>query len=106
MCIFLAFNRCLELNCGNVPFIVTQIGSAFLNEIAPSSEMVRVREVTLAEIEYFVKEDRNDPANCAEVAHLQLPLSRGLQKNVKSKKLGLELPEFEIAELGLRCTMA
>ena len=37
---FLAFNRCLELNGGNGPFIVTQIGSAFLNEIAPSNGMV------------------------------------------------------------------
>ena len=37
---FLAFNRCLELNGGNGPFIVTQIGSAFLNEISPSNGMV------------------------------------------------------------------
>ena len=68
--------------------------------------MVRVWDVTLAEVEYFVREDRKDRANCTEVAHLQLPLSRSLQRNAKFKKLGLELPEFELAELGLRCAMA
>ena len=48
--------------------------------------MVRVREFALAEIEYFVKKDRNDPTNCVVVEHLLL-LSCSLQKNEQSGKL-------------------
>ena len=84
--VFLAFSGCLEFNGGNCPFSVTQIGSTFRNEIAPRNWMACVREVMVAEVEYFVREDRKDCANCV-VEHLQLLLSRRLQKSEKSGKL-------------------
>ncbi|KAL7717352.1 glycine--tRNA ligase [Entamoeba marina] len=51
---FTLFKRNLEFNGNKVPFGVTQIGSVFRNEIAPRNGLLRVREFTLAEIEYFV----------------------------------------------------
>ena len=49
--IFVNFSRLLEQNGGKLPFAGAQIGTAFRNEIAPRSGLLRVREFTLAEIE-------------------------------------------------------
>ncbi|CAH8522028.1 unnamed protein product [Heterobilharzia americana] len=56
--IFVNFQRLLHFNQGRLPFGAAQIGSAFRNEISPRSGLIRVREFTMAEIEYFV-----DPAD-------------------------------------------
>jgi len=52
--IFVNFKRLLEFNGSKLPFAAAQVGSAFRNEIAPRAGLLRVREFTLAEIEYFV----------------------------------------------------
>ncbi|CAI2728371.1 unnamed protein product [Schistosoma spindalis] len=52
--IFVNFQRLLHFNQGRLPFGAAQIGSAFRNEISPRSGLIRVREFTMAEIEYFV----------------------------------------------------
>merc|ERR1712166_778523 len=52
--IFLNFKFCLEQNGGNVPFGICQTGKSFRNEIAPRGGLIRTREFTQAEIEYFV----------------------------------------------------
>lgn len=51
--IFVNFKRLLDYNQGRLPFAVAQIGNAFRNEIAPKAGLLRVREFTMAEIEYF-----------------------------------------------------
>jgi len=51
--IFVNFQRLLQFNQGRLPFAAAQIGNAFRNEIAPRSGLIRVREFTMAEIEYF-----------------------------------------------------
>jgi glycyl-tRNA synthetase len=51
--IFVNFKRLLEFNQGRLPFAAAQIGNAFRNEISPRSGLIRVREFTMAEIEYF-----------------------------------------------------
>ena len=56
--IFVNFKRLLEANQGKLPFGVAQIGKSFRNEISPRGGLVRMREFTMAEIEYFV-----DPSN-------------------------------------------
>ena len=53
--IFLNFKFCLEQNAGAVPFGVAQIGKVFRNEIAPRNGLIRCREFSQAEIEYFVR---------------------------------------------------
>lgn len=61
--IFVNFKRVLDYNGGRVPFAVAQVGQAFRNEIAPRSGLLRVREFTLAEIEYFVNPKSKDHVN-------------------------------------------
>lgn len=52
--IFVNFKRLLEANQGKLPFGVAQIGKSFRNEISPRGGLIRMREFTMAEIEYFV----------------------------------------------------
>lgn len=56
--IFVNFKRLLEANQSKLPFGVAQIGKSFRNEISPRGGLIRMREFTMAEIEYFV-----DPEN-------------------------------------------
>ena len=51
--IFVNFKRLLNFNQDKLPFAAAQIGNAFRNEISPRSGLLRVREFTMAEIEYF-----------------------------------------------------
>lgn len=55
---FVNFRHLCEFNSGRIPFGSASIGLGFRNEIAPRSGLLRVREFTMAEIEYFV-----DPLN-------------------------------------------
>eukprot|EP01087_Luapelamoeba_hula_P024838 TRINITY_DN959_c0_g1_i1.p1 TRINITY_DN959_c0_g1~~TRINITY_DN959_c0_g1_i1.p1 ORF type:complete len:692 (-),score=114.27 TRINITY_DN959_c0_g1_i1:51-1970(-) len=70
--IFVNFKRLLEYNGGKLPFAAAQIGSAYRNEIAPRSGVLRVREFQMAEIEHFVKADSKDFAKFANVANLKV----------------------------------
>ncbi|TPX36192.1 glycine---tRNA ligase [Synchytrium microbalum] len=55
---FVNFKKLLEFNNERVPFASASIGKSFRNEISPRQGLLRVREFTMAEIEYFV-----DPAD-------------------------------------------
>ena len=91
--IFTMFKRNLEFNGGKVPFGVTQIGNVFRNEIAPRNGLLRVREFTLAEIEYFVLPDAKVHSNFPDVEHLKVQLfPRELQLNDKEQEY-MELGE-------------
>jgi len=86
--IFTMFRRNLEFNGGKVPFGVTQIGNVFRNEIAPRNGLLRVREFTLAEIEYFVLPNAKVHPNFPDVEHLKVQLfPRELQLNDKEQEL-------------------
>eukprot|EP00727_Mastigamoeba_balamuthi_P012614 m51a1_g7976 putative glycine--trna ligase (641) ;mRNA; r:43652-46242 len=69
--IFVNFKKLLEFNGGRLPFAAAQIGTAFRNEIAPRSGLLRVREFPLAEIEYFVAPTRKTHGSFATVAALR-----------------------------------
>lgn len=72
--IFVNFKRALEFNQGKLPFGSSQIGQAFRNEISPRSGLLRVREFTLAEIEYFIDPDNKDFKKFANVQDLKVNL--------------------------------
>ncbi|EMD44704.1 glycyl-tRNA synthetase, putative [Entamoeba histolytica KU27] len=90
--IFTMFKRNLEFNGGKVPFGVTQIGNVFRNEIAPRNGLLRVREFTLAEIEYFVLPDKKTHSNFSDVENLSVQLY--------PRELQLEDKEAEYITLG------
>ena len=71
---FVDFRFLLDFNGGRVPFGSACIGLGFRNEIAPRSGLLRVREFTMAEIEYFVDPLHKEHKKFHLVKDLKLPL--------------------------------
>ena len=71
--IFVEFPRLQEYARGQLPFGVTQIGRAYRNEISPRRSILRVRELTQAELEVFVDPDGSGP-ELTDVLNRELPL--------------------------------
>lgn len=59
--IFPEFPRLKEYARNKLPFGVTQIGRAYRNEISPRRGIIRVRELTQAELEQFVDPEGDEP---------------------------------------------
>ena len=72
--IFVNFKRLLDFNQGKLPFGVAQIGNSFRNEISPRAGLIRVREFTMAEIEYFLDPNDKNHSRFYEVKDLKLNL--------------------------------
>ena len=73
--IFVNFKKLYEFHGSKLPMGIAQIGSAFRNEIAPRNGLLRVREFTLAEIEYFVHpEKKKHHEKFNSIKDLSLPL--------------------------------
>ncbi|KAF0852831.1 Glycine--tRNA ligase 1 [Andalucia godoyi] len=74
--IFVNFRRLLDYAGGKLPFGAATIGQAFRNEIAPRSGLLRVREFTLAEIEFFVHPSREGRhhSKFGSIRDLKVPL--------------------------------
>lgn len=72
--IFTNFSRLLDANQGKLPFGAAQIGKSFRNEISPRGGLVRMREFTMAEIEYFVDPMNKKHAKYDSIKDLKLNL--------------------------------
>jgi glycyl-tRNA synthetase len=59
--IFVEFPRLKEYARNRLPFGVTQIGRAYRNEISPRRSIIRTREFTQAELEYFIDPEEDEP---------------------------------------------
>jgi|APHM01.1.fsa_nt_gi glycyl-tRNA synthetase (EC 6.1.1.14) len=83
--IFVDFPRLAEYARGQLPFGVTQVGRAYRNEISPRRCVLRVRELTQAELELFVDPEGEGP-DLAGVADVELPLlSAAAQRDGESE---------------------
>ncbi|WP_049980318.1 glycine--tRNA ligase [Halolamina rubra] len=71
--IFVEFPRLKEYARGKLPFGVTQIGPAYRNEISPRRGLIRVRELTQAELETFIDPETDEP-DLEKVADVELRL--------------------------------
>ena len=60
--IFVEFNRLYAMAREKLPFGVIQIGHALRNEISPRQGLIRLREFTIADLEFFF--DPEDPNCC------------------------------------------
>ncbi len=58
--IFVEFNRLYEMVREKLPFGVLQIGHALRNEISPRQGLIRLREFTIADLEFFFDPDEPD----------------------------------------------
>ncbi len=59
--IFVEFPRFKEYMRNQLPFGITQIGKSYRNEISPRKGLVRVRELTQAELEHFIDPEEDKP---------------------------------------------
>jgi len=72
--IFVEFNRLHKMAREKLPFGVIQIGHALRNEISPRQGLIRLREFTIADLEFFFDPEE---ANCdiiSEVENEILPI--------------------------------
>ncbi|MCD2199014.1 glycine--tRNA ligase [Halobacterium sp. KA-4] len=70
---FTEFPRLKEYARNQLPFGAAQIGTGYRNEISPRKALVRAREFTMAELEFFVDPEGNGP-DLSRVADVELPL--------------------------------
>lgn len=80
--IFVEFPRLLDYARNELPFGVTQIGPGYRNEISPRRGLVRVREFTMAELEFFIDPDRDEP-NLDAVRDIEVRLYPEAQQDVE-----------------------
>jgi glycyl-tRNA synthetase len=70
---FTEFPRLKEYARNQLPFGVAQIGAGYRNEISPRNALLRTREFTMAELEFFVDPEDDGP-DLDRVADVELPL--------------------------------
>ncbi|SEQ80413.1 glycine--tRNA ligase [Natrinema salaciae] len=80
--IFVEFPRLKEYARNRLPFGVTQIGRAYRNEISPRRSIIRTREFTQAELEYFIDPEENEPA-LEQVADVEVTLYPASEQNAE-----------------------
>ncbi len=92
---FVSFKRVYEVSRKRLPLGIAQIGRVARNEISPRQGMLRLREFTIAEIEFFF--DPEEPVSDDMFRELldQLPRRKIRILTVEAKKKGEEKP-FEI----------
>jgi len=97
--IFVEFPQFAEYARNQLPFGVAQIGKAYRNEISPRKGLIRLRELTQAELEHFVDPDE-DEAPIERVADVTLPLYPARQQDADDGDLQ-ELTVREAVEAGV-----
>ncbi len=65
--IFTAFLRLFKNHGAKLPFAIGQIGRSFRNEISPRNVLVRMREFTQMELEYFFSPSKHKTENFSKV---------------------------------------
>jgi len=72
--IFVEFRRLYEIAREKLPFGALQIGHALRNEISPRQGLIRLREFTIADLEFFFDPEEPDCYLLNEVENETLPL--------------------------------
>ncbi len=72
--IFVEFNRLYTISRDKLPFGVLQIGHALRNEISPRQGLIRLREFTIADLEFFFDPEEPDCCYLCEVENEILPI--------------------------------
>ncbi len=85
--IFTAFPRVFRAHGGKLPIGIGQVGRSFRNEISPRQGLIRLREFTQMELEYFFNPAHPQHPKFAEVADSKLRiLTRESQKDGKDEE--------------------
>lgn len=92
---FVAFKRVFESMRGRIPLGIAQIGKVGRNEISPRQGMIRLREFTIAEMEYFI--DPADPEGSCPFFKRKAGVKMRLL-TCEAKKSGAEPVEVTVEE--------
>ena len=83
--IFVEFNRLYAAAREKLPFGVIQIGHALRNEISPRQGLIRLREFTIADLEFFF--DPEEPS-CTLLPEVENETLRHSSRRTATKRLG------------------
>jgi glycyl-tRNA synthetase len=98
---FTDFKLTIDAMRKKVPFGIAQIGRSFRNEITTGNFIFRMKEFTIAELEYFVKPDEDDAKFEEWLASQQEFFIKDLGIKPESIKK-VELPKDELAHYSKR----
>jgi glycyl-tRNA synthetase len=99
--IYVNFKKLYQYNGSKLPFACAQIGTVFRNEISPRSSLLRVREFTLAEIEYFVHPKYKSHPKFFQVENMVLKLyTQSAQKIQESQVKNINQPPIVETTIG------
>ncbi len=94
---FVAFKRVYEAMRARLPIGIAQIGRVARNEISPRQGMIRLREFTIMEVEFFFDPEEPECPLLSRVADTKLRILTG-----EAKKRGEEEPEEYTVEEAVR----
>ena len=102
--IFIQFKRLAQFFRNKLPFGVVQIGKSYRNEISPRQGVIRLREFTQAEIEYFVHPERKEHEKFDlvkdEIVPL-LPADRQMDENLSEEEKIIKISIGKAVEKGI-----
>ncbi len=78
--IFTSFSRVFRNNGAKLPMAIGQIGRSFRNEISPRKGLVRMREFTQMELEYFFNPSKPEMENFDEVKDMKMRMLKRTEK--------------------------
>jgi glycyl-tRNA synthetase len=84
--IFVEFNRLYGVAREKLPFGVIQLGHALRNEISPRQGLIRLREFTIADLEFFFDPEEPDCCFLKEVENEGLPFLLGETRLANSEE--------------------
>ena len=94
---FTEFPRLKEYAREQLPFGVAQIGAGYRNEISPRNALVRAREFTMAELEFFVDPETDGP-DLSRVEDVELPLYPSDAQQAEGEEYRYVTPQEALAE--------
>lgn len=95
--IFTAFPRLFRNHGAKLPLAIGQVGKSFRNEISPRNVLVRMREFTQMELEYFFNPSSHAMEGFEKVKEVKMRfLSREAQKD--DRKIALKTPAELVEE--------
>ncbi|AEF96636.1 glycine--tRNA ligase [Methanotorris igneus] len=102
--IFIQFRRLAQFFRNKLPFGVVQIGKSYRNEISPRQGVIRLREFTQAEAEFFVHPKIKKHERFKEVEDEIVPLlpaDRQMDENLKDGEKVIKITLKEAVEKGI-----
>ncbi len=92
---YMPFKRLYELGRRKLPFGVIQFGRSFRNEISPRKGLVRLREFSQAEVQFFVHpKQKNEHPKFSVVKNFKVPILTKQDQKRKQKPKMIKIGEL------------